>query len=218
VGIAGLVVATIMYFVGGLALMSWSESKVIAGFEQARICERAGAMIAEIDAEGIDDVPDSPGDLVPTELAEAFPGTELLQARVLLSSADVVRETIPEAGAWYVELDRQDFTIGWVQALSFRGLELSVKLEQFGSHRQAVAYSTWLALEVNCRYSNEVFAGRVPGSLGFQIRFRSGSITEQLTFVRGSNRYTVAVNRPDAPADHSLVDRLAEEIAQVDPR
>jgi hypothetical protein len=210
-GVWGVLIALTVAYGGGVALMAWNVPRVI---EQAEICERAEALLADTE-----DVPTNlPRDLAPTDLAAAFPGSVLLQPNVLLTSADIVREGIPETAAWHRELDRQGFVIGFSQHMSFRGLDLGVKTERFGSHRGAVTYTTWLALDVNCRYSNEVFTGRVPGSLGFQIRYRSGNITEQLTFVRGSNRYTVSVNGPDAPADHALVNRLAEEIAQVDPR
>lgn len=206
--------AMIAAYAGAATLMSRGANGVTT---QADICERADALIAMTES-GVDDTTRGlPRDLVPADLAAAFPGSELRQPGVLLSSADIVRETIPEAGAWFVELDEQDFRIGWVQPLSYQGLDLSVKAEEFASHRQAVAYSRWLALNVNCHYSNEVFTGPVPGSLGFQIRWRSGDIGEQLSFVRGDLRYTVAVVGPERPADHSLVDRLAEEVARVDP-
>jgi hypothetical protein len=92
-----------------------------------------------------------------------------------------------------------------------------VKMEEFGSRRQAVAHSAWPALNVNCSYSNVVFVGTVPGSIGFQIRYRSGDIGDQLTFVRRAFRFMVSVLGPDVPPDHSMVDRLAEEVARVDP-
>lgn len=220
-GVAALVVV----YVAGLAVMSEGDPgspppSVVPppGVVPIGICQRTDALLSDIDATNLDDGKRPPADLVPADLAAAFPGSALLPARVLLDSADVVRETIPEAGPWHVELDRQDFVIGWVQSFSFRGLELTVKLEELGSHRQANAYANWLARNVNCRYSNEVWGGSVSGSLGFQIRYRSGNITEQLTFVRGAYRYTVAVNGPDAPSDHSLVERLAREVVRVDQR
>jgi hypothetical protein len=213
-----VVVAIVIALVGGLGLWSKDPGKTPVDLGQVSICDRAETLLADIAATASDDLPnDLPRDLVPAELAAAFPGSEPLRPNVLFASADVVRENIPESAAWFQELDRQDFVTGWEQSLAFRDVHLSVKVEQLGSPRQAVAYSTWLALNVNCRYSNEVFTGSVAGSIGFQIRWRSGDIGEQLTFVRGALRYTVSVVGPDAPADHSLVDRLAAEVAQVDP-
>ena len=202
------VVALIVVYAGGAALMA---SGTDAFTTQADICRQADIVLTDIERSV--DVTADPPVLVPEDLAAAFPNSVLGQPNLLRSSADIVRETIPEAGSWHRQLDLADFRIGWLQPLSFSGLELSVKAEQLGSHRQAVIYSRWVALHVNCRYSNEVFTGPVPGSLGFQVRWRSGDIGEQLSFVRGDMRYTVAVVAPVAPADHSIVDRLALEVA-----
>ncbi len=94
----------------------------------------------------------------------------------------------------------------------------TVNAYEFRSAADAEAFDHDVA-EHACALASEVFLLEgVPGSIGMQLR-HNGMVEETVTFVRGTRRFRLAWQLPSPPADHRLVQKLAEEtLALVDGR
>ena len=62
-----------------------------------------------------------------------------------------------------------------------------------------------------CQFANEAFRGP-RGSIGLQVRYASGQIGEQVSWVSANTRVVVISFHDEAPTDHSVIEAL---IAQV---
>ena len=115
---------------------------------------------------------------------------------------------------WREHLEGLGFERGYV-ATWRRGAEfVKVEVFEFGSHRSALELQAWTN-GLNCPYANETFVvPEVAGSIGFQVRWSGDFTNDQVSFVRGSQRFVVIVgNNTNSPPPRAMIDAAVEQLA-----
>ena len=62
-----------------------------------------------------------------------------------------------------------------------------------------------------CQFANEAFRGP-RGSIGLQVRYDSGRIGEQVSWVSSGTRIVVISFHDEAPTDHSVIEALVAQV------
>lgn len=106
---------------------------------------------------------------------------------------------------------RYDYRVGYARVWTKGAVTALAHVFQFSSRGNAVAFETY-ASRYACEFSTEAFSiTEVPGSIGLRIRYRDGTIADQLSFVRGERRYLVSLRSPARPAMRPEIVQFARQ-------
>ena len=150
---------------------------------------------------------------VASDLAEQLPKT--------LGPGLVGRTDLPFPDARALASGRTDEE-GWIDALDLNGFQVglerywfgvhtyaAVEVLRFGSHAGALGFQHWI-IHGSCVNATRVFAvDDMPGSVGLQLIWGNQDVSEQVSFVRGPNRYLVSIRAGEAPLPWWVVDETA---------
>jgi hypothetical protein len=88
---------------------------------------------------------------------------------------------------------------------------------QFATHEDALSFQDRVVFG-SCHSSREAFdVAGIEGTIGLQIWWSNGDVSEQVSFVRGSRRYLVSIRAGAAPPPRAMVlvaTRSAAELAR----
>jgi len=104
-----------------------------------------------------------------------------------------------------IELTRDGFADGYEQ--EWEGtLDVGFSAYRFSATEGAQGFNAF-GNRFACQFANEAFRGP-RGSIGLQVRYASGRIGEQISWVSGDTRVVVISFHDQAPPDHSAIEAL----------
>ena len=108
-----------------------------------------------------------------------------------------------------VELTRDGFVDGYEQ--EWEGIvDVGFAAYRFATPDGARAFNAF-GNTFACQFANEAFRGP-RGSIGLQVRYASGRIGEQISWVSGDTRIVVISFQDAVPPDHSAIDGLVAQV------
>jgi len=108
-----------------------------------------------------------------------------------------------------VELTRDGFVDGYEQ--EWEGIvDVGFAAYRFATPEGARAFNAF-GNSFACQFANEAFRGP-RGSIGLQVRYASGRIGEQISWVSGDTRIVVISFQDAAPPDHSAIEGLVAQV------
>lgn len=146
-----------------------------------------------------------PADWMPTRVAEGY---QLTLDRGTSLEIVALSRVNPEESR--IELARDGFRDGHEREWDSSIDHVSFDAQRFFTVEGALAFQAY-ANRYACQFANEAFRGP-RGSIGLQIRFESGRIGEQVSWVSGTTRVIVFVTFDVPPPDHARVESLVELI------
>ena len=112
-------------------------------------------------------------------------------------------------------LRKYEYQSGYFRAWASNDIVAGARVFQFSSPANAFAFHAYAA-RYACVFSNDAYTvPAIAGSIGLEIRYRDGRITDQISFVRGTRRYLVWFSYPRRPASHQDATELAQRQAQI---
>jgi len=111
-----------------------------------------------------------------------------------------------------VELTRDGFVDGYEQ--EWEGiLDVGFAVYRFATPDGARAFNAF-GNTFACQFANEAFRGP-RGSIGLQVRYASGRIGEQISWVSGDTRIVVISFHDAVPPDHSAIEGLVAQVPNL---
>jgi hypothetical protein len=207
--VIGGVVGWLILIVGYAQLTGFDRSTILQG----DVCGRAEALYAQT---GTFDQGTPSGTFDLEEIRSLLPahveGVSGPTDEQLIASVPLVDVDAHQA-EMRAHLQQNHFRLGFERGWYGSEHAVLMTVQIFEEPDDAAAYHRWISTSFTCRFSNEVFEGPVEGSIGFQIRWADGDVSEQIAFVRGPLRYVVSLRGAPPPPDRGAVVNLAEQLS-----
>jgi hypothetical protein len=187
-----------------LIVENTAPAGTIGAAPQGTICRTTDDLLAAAES-----APDAEWD-VPSVLTEQLPAEFgpglILPGDRPIPQASTLAEGRSDPGEWVDELTTNGFEDGLERWWSGSYTVAGAQVLRFGSHAGALGFQHWI-IHASCMNASRVFAvAGISGTIGLQINWSDGDVSEQVSFVRGPYRYLVSVRTGQAPLPWWVVD------------